>query len=353
MKIYEDNSGAGAIGWTKKESALQLDDDGRFRYSELWGDYAGGGGVTVEGTWKREGDAIVLLPLRVPWEIGEWVEGQERKGVERGDTLDFGDGFTLRVPPDREEDVAVRNTGKKPLTVVLEPSGTRHEVAPGERVRIVASGPGGYGGLQVNRGAEKVVVYGWTGSQVTLVREPVQPKPVAAKRTPDNGTGRKDAAKLPVAPTVLTPLEESKFARFEPRAPSPALALRLRQWVDELQTEGMQNRIGRLCKINDAIPLHWTQLDVWALRTDGQVLCIDHESAAGRAEPENMRRTAHAVLAKGAATRPELWELLPPDRAGIRQCETCGGKGWTEAQPPAPQSTNYCHRCEGIGWFTP
>jgi len=351
MKIYEDNSGT--IGGMNKESALQLDDDGQFRYSELWGDYAGGSGVTIEGSWKREGDAIVLLPLRVPWGIGEWVEGQERKGVERGDTLDFGNGFTLRVPPDREDDVAVRNTGKKPLTVVLEPWGTRHEVAPGERVRIVASGPGGSGRLQVERGAEKVVVYGWSGSQVTIVREPVEPKPVAANRPTRGGTGRKDAAKLPVAPTALTPLEESRFARFEPRAPSPALALRLRQWVDEQPTEGMQNRIGRLCKSNDAIPLHCTQLDVWALRTDGQVLCIDHESAAGRAEPENMRRTAYAVLAKGAATRHELWELLPPDRgAGIRQCETCGGKGWTEAQPPTPQSTNYCHRCEGIGWYT-
>jgi hypothetical protein len=351
MKIYEDNSGSGATGWTKKESALELEDDGRFCYSELWGDYAGSSGVKIEGSWKREGDAIVLLPLRVPWEMDGWVEGQERKGTERGDTLDFGNGFTLSVPPDREEDAVVGNTGKKPLTVVLEPWGTRHEVAPGERVRIVATGPGGYGGLQVNRGAEKVVVYGWSGSQVKIVREPVQPRPVVASRPPDGETGRKDAAKLPVAPTALTPLEESRFARFEPRAPTPALALRLRRWVDELPTEGMQNRIGRLCKSNDAIPLHCTQLDVWALRTDGQVLCIDHESAAGRAEPENMRRTAYAVLAKGAATRPELWELLPPDRAGIRQCETCWGKGWTEAQPPTPQSTNYCHRCEGIGWY--
>jgi hypothetical protein len=349
MKIYEDNPGTADGMFSKKESALELDDDGRFRYSELWGDYAGGGGVTIEGSWKREGDAIVLLPLRVPWGIGGWVEGQERKGTERDDTLDFGNGFTLRVPPDREEDAVVGNTGKKPLTVVLEPWGTRHEVAPGERVRIVARGPGGRGGLQVNRGAEKVVVYGWSGSQVTVVREPVRPKPVAAHRPPDGKTGGKEAAKLPVAPTALTPPEESRFARFEPRAPSPALALRLRQWVDELPTEG---RIGRLCKSNDAIPLHCTQLDAWALRTDGQVLCIDHESFAGRAEPENMRRTAYAVLAKGAATRPELWELLPPDRAGLRQCESCGGKGWTEAQPATPQSTNYCHRCEGIGWYT-
>src|SRR5215203_4655894 len=110
MKVYEDNSGT--IGGMNKESALELDDDGRFRYSELWGDYAGSGGVRIEGSWRREGDAIVLLPLRVPgpWGMGGWVEGQERKGAERGDTLDFGNGFTLRVPPDREEDVVVRNT---------------------------------------------------------------------------------------------------------------------------------------------------------------------------------------------------------------------------------------------------
>jgi hypothetical protein len=159
VKLYEDNSQS-PEGWNVT-STLELQDDGRFRFDETWTDYTGpGAGVTVEGGWRQEDGAVVLRPLRVNGEVGDWVVGQERKGVESGDTLDFGGSLTLRVAPEREQDVAVRNTGTKPLTLVLEPPGTRHTLAPYERVRVVVRGHGGAGRLQVVRRPDKVVVAG-------------------------------------------------------------------------------------------------------------------------------------------------------------------------------------------------
>jgi hypothetical protein len=74
--------------------------------------------------------------------------------------------------------------------------------------------------------------------------------------------------------------------------------------------------INRLCKENDAIPLDCTEIYLWALRTDGQVLCIDHESAARRAEPEEDAEVAYGKIEVGARTHPELLELLPAERGG-------------------------------------
>lgn len=350
MKLYENYSQS-PDGWNIN-TTLELEDDGRFRYDETWTDYTNATiGVTVDGSWRREVGAIVLHPLRVEGAVGSWVVGQERKGIERGDTLDFGGWLTLRVPPEREQDIAVRNTGMKPMTVVLEPWGTRHALAPGERVRVVARGPGGAGQLEVVRGAEEVVVYGWSGSQVEVVREQQQTTAATATR-PTGAEAAKHTIKAPVVPTDSTRVAEPEFARFEPLTPSPELAARIRHWIDELPTEGVQNWIGRLCKEKDSIPLHCTQIYLWALRPDGQVLSIDHESFARRAEPENDPATAYAALAQGARTYPELSELLTHNPAGVRQCEVCGGLGWREAQPPA-QGTDSCHHCYGMGWDAP
>jgi hypothetical protein len=351
MKFYEDYSQS-PDGWNIT-STLELEDDGRFCYDETWTDYTNATiGVTVEGSWRREVDAIVLHPLSVEGAVGSWVVGQERKGIERGDTLDFGGSLTLRlIPPDREQDIAVRNTGMKLLTVVLEPWGTRHTVAPGERVRVVARGLGGRRQLQVVRRAEKVVVYCPSGSQVEVVRDQQQTKSAITSRTPEAGAA-KPTATAPVAPPAPARVAEAEFARFEPLTPSTDLAARIRRWIDELPTEGMENWISRLCKQHDSIPLHCTQIYLWALRPDGQVLSIDHESFTRRAELENNPVTAYAALAQGARTYPEISELLTHNPAGVSRCEVCGGLGWTEAQPPA-HGTDSCQRCVGMGWHAP
>ena len=56
------------------------------------------------------------------------------------------------------------------LTVILEPWGRRHEVAPGERVRVVARGPAGRERPEAKRRPEKVVIYCWRGSLVAVIR---------------------------------------------------------------------------------------------------------------------------------------------------------------------------------------
>ena len=103
---------------------------------------------------------------------------------------------------------------------------------------------------------------------------------------------------------------------YEHYTPSPELAALIRRWVEELPTGGLGNYINRLCKENDGIPLDATMIYLWVLRADGQVLCIDHESFAQRAEPETDAEVAYDMIEAGARTHPELLELLPPERRG-------------------------------------
>ncbi len=66
MRIYQDESMATDV--MNASSTLKLEDDGRFRYDETWTDYGGSTGVTVEGSWRRDGGAIVppITPYREP-----------------------------------------------------------------------------------------------------------------------------------------------------------------------------------------------------------------------------------------------------------------------------------------------
>ena len=340
MKTYVDYSQS-PDGWNVS-ATLKLEDGGRFVYEEAWTDYTNAslyGGA--EGRWRRDGGVIVFQAESVEGSMYfDWAAGQELRAVERGDALDFGRGRTLRVPPEREVNIPVRNGGYKPLTVRLEPWGISHVLKPGEQLRIVAHGPWAPGGPEVVRGADEVVFYGWSGSRAEVVREPKPVKPPAP------------AVKPPPLPKPPQPVTGPAFPQFKPVTPSPELAARIRRWIEELPAEGMQEWIGRLCKENDAIPLHSTQIYLWALRADGQVLSIDHESFSRRAEPENNAVTAYAALAQGARDYPELAELLAHNPEGVVECGRCGGKGWKKAEPPA-KGTDSCHWCDGMGWHEP
>ncbi|MFL6229772.1 MAG: hypothetical protein ACJ741_13455 [Pyrinomonadaceae bacterium] len=147
-----------------------------------------------------------------------------------------------------------------------------------------------------------------------------EPEPPAPPRAPD-AEAIKPAASQPFKPIAKPPVKppfpshaKATAPPFVPRAPSPELAALLRRWVDELTVDEQGNMINRLCKENDAIPLDCTEIYLWALRTDGQVLCIDHESFAQRAEPEENAEVAYDRIEVGARTHPELSELLPPER---------------------------------------
>ena len=158
MTIYEDYSQS-PDGWNVT-STLRLEDDGRFSYEERWTDYTNAslyGGA--EGRWRRDSGVVVFLAESVEGSMYHpWAAGQELKAVERGATLDFGGGCTLRIPPEREVNIPVRNTGFKPLTVVLEPWGIRHTVAPGEAGESRRARPLGAGRARDRQGRRRVRV---------------------------------------------------------------------------------------------------------------------------------------------------------------------------------------------------
>jgi hypothetical protein len=326
MKIYEDNS-TSPDGWNVS-STLKLTDDGRFSYSEGWTDYTNAslsGGAA--GTWRRGVRAIafrveeVYPPIYFPW-----VKGQELIARLRDGDLDFGNGWRL-CPPSTELweyviKTPVSNTGAQPLTLVVEPWGIRRTLAPGERVQVVAKGAWGEGKPRVERRPGEVVYDGRNGSWATVVPEPPlppstpQPEPKPKSSTPPRA--RRATAPKPVAGqqgmSPVEPLPRPPAPRFVPRAPSPELAVLMRRWIDELPSEVLVNRVQRLCKENDAIPLDANQFEVWALRTDGQVLYIEHDSSAQRAEPVEDAEVAYGRIEVGMKKYPELLELLPPDR---------------------------------------
>ena len=136
---------------------------------------------------------------------------------------------------------------------------------------------------------------------------------------------------------------------YEDYAPSPELAARIRQWIDELTAKGLQNWLLRTCKELDILPLHATSIYLWALRPDGVVLCMDHEAFRQTTEPETDPLTIYAALAQGARTHPELRELLPGCPTGTRECDLCQGLGWTKA--PGEETGTGCLQCNGLGWY--
>lgn len=67
-----------------------------------------------------------------------------------------------------EQVIPIRNEGDEDLTVVIEPWGVSHRVAPGTRVLVVARGPAG-GECEVEHAGAEIIVYGWGGSRVAVV----------------------------------------------------------------------------------------------------------------------------------------------------------------------------------------
>lgn len=349
IKTYE-YYGSSPDGWNVS-GTLELEGDERFGYSEGQTDYTNAslsGGAA--GTWRREGNVIlfrvekVYTPVYFPWSPGGVLPAEER-----GDTLDFGNGFTLSLKTIPIKEIPVRNDSAKPKPLVLEPWGVRRTLAPGERVRIVTQKEFSYRRENVDYGEDEIVYRGWGETWATIVPEP-PPHPPAPPPPPK-----------PPAPPVKPPAPQAvepepapvlKPPQVNPFPISPGLAARLRGWIDELPTTGLGDWVKRLCKQHDALPLHGTQFLMWALRTDGQVLVIDHESAAQRVEAETDDALAYAAVAQGAGRHPELAELLANNPAGLSRCLHCGGKGHVEAKPPA-KGMSPCSWCNGMGWSNP
>jgi hypothetical protein len=79
-------------------STLNLDHDGRFRYHESWDCYAGSTSGNAEGTWRQTENVVVLETERIEGALRlDLAAGGKLTALDRGDCLDFGDGFIMSV----------------------------------------------------------------------------------------------------------------------------------------------------------------------------------------------------------------------------------------------------------------
>jgi HEAT repeat protein len=116
--------------------------------------------------------------------------------------------------------------------------------------------------------------------------------------------------------------------------------------IDALDLQPEMGWPTRVCK-NDlnALPLWGRGLDLWALRPDGRLLCLDLDSVRHETWDEDDPEVRFASLVHGAETYPELAELIPTPPKDLRPCKHClatgtGGEGLG----------GYCLRCSGLGW---
>jgi hypothetical protein len=135
--------------------------------------------------------------------------------------------------------------------------------------------------------------------------------------------------------------------------PTPELAARIQHLIDELKPSTFGDWPLRVCRDDlHALPLHGNRIFLWALRPDGEVLCMDHEAWGHPTEPETDPLILYAVLLHAARRHPELQELVPPRPATAKQCDRCGGVGSHERQDGGTGSSESCMGCSGLGWFT-
>lgn len=88
----------------------------------------------------------------------------------------------------RTEQVVVRvrlnNERTKTCTFAVEPWGDTYEMKPGESFDVVASGPAENCQLEIDQSDESVVVYGWSGSTVSIFHDDKELGAGASAREP-------------------------------------------------------------------------------------------------------------------------------------------------------------------------
>jgi hypothetical protein len=102
--------------------------------------------------------------------------------------------------------------------------------------------------------------------------------------------------------------------------------------------------VGRACKERGGLPLGGNQIYIWALRPDGEILCIDHESFSHATEPETDPLTRFAMMVQGARRHPELSDAIPRPPVNARPCAPCSGTG------ARPGQESGCMSCGARGW---
>ncbi len=137
---------------------------------------------------------------------------------------------------------------------------------------------------------------------------------------------------------------------MKPLIPSPDLATHIQRRIDDLHPKSLGEWPMRVCKEDlNALPLQGNIIYLWAIRPDGSVLCMDHESLNHPTELETDPLVIYAVLVEGARTYPELQALVPPRPVGAQPCDLCQ----TDTPLRAEGAITHCFKCRGLGWFIP
>lgn len=142
--------------------------------------------------------------------------------------------------------------------------------------------------------------------------------------------------------------EERIRVRLVP--PSPSLRERLRQWIEQLDSDGtlqgVRGRIGwgdrRFMREAGVYPLHLDAAFFWYVTPAGEVLVEDNDRFGHPLDPEDSVCAALNAVAQAARVRPELRELLPERPEGAPDCPRCGGTGDEDRW-------GMCS-CAGLGW---
>src|SRR5688572_23372604 len=107
------------------------------------------------------------------------------------------------------------------------------------------------------------------------------------------------------------------------------------------------SRIEELAIDLGVLPL-WVDWTVFlAIRSDGEVLMVDHEAAEPNPRPANDLTFVGIALVEGAARYPELAHFLPARPLGRAACATCGGVGTLSMSRGSV--VLHCV-CGGLGW---
>jgi hypothetical protein len=96
------------------------------------------------------------------------------------------------------------NSHPDPVHFSLEPWGEEYLMAPGATFEIVARGPEG-GTLEVESASERVTVWGWAGSTVTLARDGISLGPDVRTPVPIGSGWSEQPAERVGEPSVAAP----------------------------------------------------------------------------------------------------------------------------------------------------
>ena len=125
---------------------------------------------------------------------------------------------------------------------------------------------------------------------------------------------------------------------------------RIQELIDELQPpDALGYWPTRVCKYElNALPLQGNEIFIWALRPDGILLRMDHESLNHPTETETDAFVLWAVLTYGSRIIPEILKLVPAEPEGVLPCGTCNATGMVARGPDAYAS---CLGCNGLGSY--